>query len=65
MKVCIDEILKTQNKTRYWLSKEINFTYPNLMKLCNNETISIRFDVLEKICNVLNCSPNDILKIGD
>lgn len=65
MKVCIDDILKKQNKTRYWLSKEINFTYPNLMKLCNNETSSIRFDVLEKTCIALNCSPNDILKLDE
>lgn len=63
MKINIDEILKQQNKTRYWLSKKINFTYPNLMRLCNNQTESIRFEVLENICKALNCTPNDILII--
>jgi putative transcriptional regulator len=60
MKINIDEILKQQGKTRYWLSKQIGFTYPNLVKLCNNETSSIRFDILYKICIALNCTPNDI-----
>ena len=63
MKVRIDELLKQQNRTRYWLSKEINFTYPNLMKLCNNETESIKFEILEKICLVLNCTPDDVFEI--
>jgi len=63
VKINIDDILKKQDKTRYWLSKKINFTYPNLVRLCNNETESIRFDVLEKICKALNCTPNDILII--
>lgn len=62
MRIVIDEILEKQNKSRYWLSKEIGYTYPSLMKLCNNETDSIKFDVLEKICIALGCTPNDILK---
>ena len=48
MKIVIDEILKQQNKTRYWLAKEIGVTYPNIMKLCNSETESIKFDILER-----------------
>ena len=59
----IDELLRQNNKTRYWLANEINMGYPNLMKLCNNETDSIHFDILENICKALNCTPNDILKI--
>lgn len=57
----IDEILRQKNKTRYWLSKQINVTYPNIVKLCNNETNSIKFDILERICKTLVCTPNDIL----
>lgn len=60
MKIIIDELLKQQNKTRYWLTKEVGVTYPNIMKLCNNETESIKFDILENICIALNCTPNDI-----
>ena len=60
MKINIDEILKQKNKTRYWLAKEIGITYPNIVKLCNNETESIKFNILEKACIVLECTPNDI-----
>lgn len=63
MIIAIDEILQAKNKTRYWLSKEAGVTYPNIMKLCNNETESIKFEILEKICLALDCTPNDILQI--
>ena len=61
MKINIDNILKQQGKSKYWLSKEINFAYPNLSKLCANKANSIKLDTLEKICKSLNCTPNDIL----
>ena len=63
MKNNIDELLKKNNKTRYWLAKEVNITYPNLKKLADNETNSIKFDLLEKLCNALNCTPNDLFTI--
>lgn len=60
MNINIDKILKKQGKTRYWLSKEINYSYPNLVKLANNKTSSINFLILENICIALNCTPNDL-----
>lgn len=67
MQVEIDKILKERNKTRYWLSKETGITYTNISNLANNKTSSIKFEVLESICEALECSPNDILilKKGD
>ncbi len=59
----INELLEEKQKTRYWLAKEIGMTHQNLTKLANNQTESIKFDYLEKICDVLECSPNDILSI--
>ena len=64
MKIIIDDILQKQNKTRYWLAKETGVTYPNIMKLCNNETSSIKFSMIESICNALNCTTNDIFLIS-
>ena len=63
MIINIDKILDNKGKTRYWLAKEVGITYPNLVKLCNNKTESIKFDILNKICNILECTPNDILTI--
>lgn len=58
----IDDILTHKNKTRYWLAKETGVTYPNIVKLIEGKTTSIKFEVLDKICDVLNCDISDILK---
>lgn len=59
----INKLLEEKQKTRYWLAKEIGMTHQNLTKLANNQTESIKFSYLEKLCDVLECSPNDILSI--
>lgn len=61
----IDEILKEQNKTPYWLGKQTGISQNNIGKICNGETSTIRFDTLEKICITLNCSINDIFVSDD
>lgn len=63
MEVQIDVLLEQKRKTRYWLSKQIGVTYPTMMKICNNKTESIKFDIAEKICNALNCKLDDWLII--
>lgn len=64
MKINIDEILNHQNRSRYWLAKETGITYPNITNLCNGKTSSIKFEMIEKICHVLQCTPNDIFIIS-
>lgn len=61
MKITIDQTLQSRDRSRYWLSQTINCNYQSLTKLCNSETTSISFDLLERICLALNCTPNDIL----
>ena len=63
MKNHIDELLKKQGKTRYWLAKEINVAYPNLAKLANNQTESIKFKFIEDICKALNCSLTELFTL--
>lgn len=63
MYIAIDKMLKKRGVSRYRLSKEINYSYQRLMKLANNETKSISFDILEAICIYLDCTPSDILII--
>ena len=54
--VNIQKILKTQKKSKYWFIKNMG-GYQSLSNLMNNETVGIRFDTLERICEVLECEP--------
>ncbi len=59
----IKELLKKNKKTKYWLVKEMESDYQSVTKMMNNETKGIRFDTIEKLCNILNCEPNDLIKL--
>lgn len=61
----INEILTQQGKTPYWLGKQTGISQNNIGKICNGETSTIRFDTIEKICKVLNCSINDLFTTDD
>lgn len=57
----LKEILQEKEKTKYWLIKNMSGNYQALSYLMNNETTGIRFDTLEKLCNILECDPGDII----
>ena len=57
------DILEEQNHTKYWLYKQMDLSYQNFNRIVNNETTSIRFDNLEKLCTILQCSLNDLFEI--
>lgn len=59
----IRELLDQKGKTKYWLHNQINMDYNNLSRLMNNETDKIRFENIEKLCNILDCTPNDLFEI--
>lgn len=58
----IDEILKKQNKTKYWLVKNMEANYKSVSNMIEKETISIRFDTIDKLCRILNCTPGDLFQ---
>ena len=64
IKLRIHEILKEKRLTKYWLQKQSGISYQNLSKIINNETTSIHFENIEKLCHALHCSPNDLFKIS-
>ena len=60
----IDQLLKDNDKTIYWLSKQTNISHNNLTKMVNNETNSIRFDKLIDIMKALEVKNiSDILEV--
>lgn len=59
------ELLQENGKTKYWLYKQLGMSYQNFNKMVNNQTKSIRYDNIETICLLLNCTPNDLFEITD
>ncbi len=65
MKISIQTQLKEKGITRYELAKRIGVTYPTIDNIYKGTSTSIKFDILEAICKVLKCTPNDILLFDD
>ena len=57
------ELLEKRGKTKYWLYKQLGMSYQNFNKMVNNETKSIRYENIETICYLLDCTPNDLFQI--
>lgn len=60
MELRILEILDEQKKTKYWLYKQMGLSYQNFNKMVNNQTKSIRFENIDALCQILNCTPNEL-----
>ena len=58
----IDEILKEKGKTRYWLYMQLGLSYQNFKRILENQTKAIKFENLKAICDILECTPNDLFE---
>ena len=65
IKLDVLRILEEQGKTKYWLYKQLGMSYQNFSKMVNNQTKSIRYENIETICLLLNCTPNDLFVITE
>lgn len=59
------DILQERNLSKYWLYKRMGMSYQNFSKMLNNETFSIRFENLEKLSTLLECSIDDLFEKTD
>ena len=59
------ELLKENNKTKYWLYKQLGMSYQNFNKMVNNQTKSIRYENIETMCLLFNCTPNELFEITE
>ncbi|MFD2829620.1 helix-turn-helix domain-containing protein [Corticicoccus populi] len=60
--VNLDVVLAQRKMSMTELASEVGVTMANLSVLKNNKAKAIRFSTLEKICEVLDCQPGDILE---
>lgn len=59
------ELLQQKGKTKYWLYKQLGMSYQNFTKMINNETKSIRYENIQALCQIFECSPNDLFSFCD
>ena len=62
MKLRILDILKEKVKTKYWLYMQLGLSYQNFNKMVNNQTNGIKYENLEALCGILECTPNDLFE---
>lgn len=62
MIVKIREMLEKKDKTMYYLSKQVGVSQNNLSNLADGKTSSVKFEILDKICSILECDIQDILE---
>lgn len=62
IKLCLKEIMNERNITISYLAKAVNTNFEVIKKWYNNDVEKLSFDILARICYVLDCSPGDIIK---
>lgn len=69
VKLNVKELLEQKKKSKYWLFNQLNnvgnISYTNFNNLVENRTNSIRYSNIEKLCNILDCEPNDLFEFID
>ena len=61
LKMRIDQILKEQNKSKYWLFKKLEpMSYQNFNKIYTNSTSSIKFETIERLSKALEVPVGDL-----
>ncbi|MDF2566675.1 MAG: helix-turn-helix transcriptional regulator [Oscillospiraceae bacterium] len=61
----LDVMLAKRKMSVTELSEKVGITMANLSILKNGKAKAIRFSTLEKICEVLDCQPGDVLEYSE
>ena len=65
IKLDVLNLLEKNGKTKYWLYKQLCMSYQNFSRMINNETKSIQYENIDAICQIFNCTPNELFKMTD
>ena len=61
----LDVMLALRKMRSKEVAERIGITEANLSLLRTGKVKGVRFDTLAKLCEVLDCTPGDLLDIGD
>ena len=62
IRINLDVVLAKKKMSVTELSEKVGITMANISLLKNGKAKAIRFTTLDKICEVLECQPGDILE---
>lgn len=62
IRINLDVVLAQKKMSVTELSERVGITMANISILKNGKAKAIRFTTLDKICEVLDCQPGDILE---
>ena len=65
IKLDVLNLLEKNGKTKYWLYKQLGMSYQNFSRMINNETKSIQYANIDALCQIFNCTPNELFKMTD
>ena len=65
IKLNVLALLEEKGKTKYWLYKQLGMSYQNFNKMVNNETKSIQYENIDAMCQIFECTPNELLIFAD
>lgn len=60
IKLNIEELLKRNKRSKYWLCQKMNITSRNLNRIIRGETSSISFKYIEEFCYYLNTNTGEL-----
>ena len=63
--VHLDELLAARNMTLVELSARVGVTVANLSILKNGRARAVQFSILTAICEVLGCTPAEVLSLQE
>ena len=61
IKFRLTEMLEERGQTVYWLWKQTGIRYATVWQMGKGEIVRLNLDVLDRICDVLECQPGDLL----
>lgn len=61
IEIQLKNMLAKRGQSLYWLAQETDTHYPGLWRLAEGDVTRVTIDTLDRICEVLDCQPGDLL----
>lgn len=59
------DILQERGLTKYWLWKRMDMSYDNFNHMVQNETQSIRYEIIDRLICILDCPIEDLFEVTE